>query len=196
MIAVATSAFVIFREGFEAILLIMLMGSMVRGKQLDWKTLLVGLSAGILGSTALALLIHEWAEEHHWFEAVINLTAAAVLIYVVMWNRHVQTHIKDHLDEVRGSGVWLGMLTVGLIFLREGAEIVLMLASVWREDMSGTVIGGTLGAAALTMIAWLFLTKIMAKLELQRVFRWSNAALAVLALWFLAQGTADLLHLI
>ena len=195
MLATITSAFVIFREGFEAILLVMLMGGMVRGRQLDWRALAAGSTAGVLGSTALALFIHDWVEDHHWFEAAINLAAAAVLLYVVIWNRHVQAHIKEHLDEVRDSSLWLGMLTVSLIFLREGAEIVLMLASVWREDAVGTAVGGAVGTAALAAVAWIVLTKLLSRLDLGMVFRWSNAALAVLALWFLAQGMAELISL-
>ena len=195
MIAALTSAFVVFREGFEAVLLVMLMGGMVRDRGLDWRTLAIGITVGILGSTALALLIHDWVEEHHWFEAVINLMAAAVLTYVVVWNRHVQSHIREHLDEVRGSNMWLGMLTVSLIFLREGAEIVLMLASSWNTDIFGTVTGGVIGAAALASLTWIVLQKLIKRLDLTTVFKWSNVALAVLALWFLGQGVAELVNL-
>ena len=195
MIAALTSAFVLFREGFEAILLVMLMGGMVRGRQLDWRALAAGLAVGVVGSTILALFIHDWAEDHHWFEAAIDLTAAAVLIYVVIWNRHVQAHIKEHLTEVHGSSLWLGMLTISLIFLREGAEIVLMLTGVWREDLLGTIIGGTVGVAALAAMVWIVVGKLMSHLDMGLVFRWSNRALAALAIWFVLQGITGLISL-
>lgn len=195
MIAAITSAFVLFREGFEALLLVMLMGSMVRDRHMDWPALIIGLAVGMAGSTVLALLIHDWAEDNAWFEAGINLLAAAVLAYVVIWNRHVQAHVREHLDEVRTAGPWLGVLTISLIFLREGAEMVLMLASVWRDDQLGTVIGGAVGIAALAAIAWLVISKLLERLNLGTVFRWSNAALAALAAWFLVNGLLGLLAL-
>ena len=192
MIAALTSALVIFREGFEALLLIMLMSGMTKGARLDWRALGMGLIVGAVGSTLLALWLHDWAEDHVWFEAAIDLAAAGVLAYVVIWNRHVQAHIQAHLREVQGRSLALTTAVISLIFLREGAEIVLMLAAAMRDDAWSTAMGGVSGAAALASIGYVTMEKLLPRLDIGMVFRWSNAALAALAAWFLVQGIAQL----
>ena len=194
MIGILTAAFVTFREGFEAFLLTMLMTNMVRDRGMDWRALSAGIGIGIAGSTLLAIIIHDWVEQNLWFESAIDLTAAAVLTYVVIWNRHVQQHINEHIAQVKQQSLLLVTATISLIFLREGAEIVLMLYSAVMSDPWQAGIGSAVGIASLACVAYLMLNRLVKLPRIGNIFKYSNYLLAAMAAWFYAQAVAGLLN--
>lgn len=188
MIGILTAAFVTFREGFEALLLTMLMTNMVRDRGLDWRALAAGIGIGIAGSTMLAFVIHDWVEHNLWFESAIDLTAAAVLTYVVIWNRHVQAHINEHIQQVKQQSLLLVTMTISLIFLREGAEIVLMLYSAVLSDPWQAGFGSAVGIATLGCVAYFMLNRLGKLPRIDNIFKYSNYLLAAMAAWFYVQA--------
>ena len=166
MIGILTAAFVTFREGFEALLLTMLMTNMVRDRGLDWRALAAGIGIGIAGSTMLAFIIHDWVEHNLWFESAIDLTAAAV----------------------KQQSLLLVTMTISLIFLREGAEIVLMLYSAVLSDPWQAGFGSAVGIATLGCVAYFMLNHLVKLPRIDSIFKYSNYLLAAMAAWFYAQA--------
>jgi FTR1 family protein len=194
MISLLTGALVAFREGFEALLLTMLLTGMVRSRGLDWRALILGLAAGIAGSAVMAYLIYLLGPSVEWFNAAISLATAMVLTYVVLWNAKVQEHINEHLDEVKAQNLWVMMLTTAAIFLREGAEIAVMLQGAAASDPIGAGIGIGIGLVGLTVLGILIEIKLLTGPRIGQLFKWSNYILGAMAIYFYYDGIHEALE--
>jgi len=208
------SLFIILREGFEAMLIVMLIFTYLgrfdsQGKEKwIWGGIVAGvvLSIGVaMGFTFIAGLTHEHEE---WFEGVTMLLASGVLAYLAIWCHGAYNHFEEDivtklvpLEEK--LTIWSSLaltLAVTLAILREGFEIVLFYAAlisstfttgVQVEIISGGIVGfvGLLGVYAI-------MRKGIQRVPTAQVFQYSKYFFITLALYFGYQGVEEILELI
>ncbi|MGE0054592.1 MAG: FTR1 family protein [Hyphomicrobium sp.] len=155
------TAIIVFREAFEAALVIgivMAACRMVQGRSL-W--IGAGIAAGIVGSCLVALAaraITEAAEGmgQELLNASILLLAAAMLAWHAIWMSKHGKDLARHVKEVSASvaegrkSLLAIAIVVGLAVLREGSETVLFLAGLVQSGE--TSLGGLLGGVALGLL--------------------------------------------
>jgi len=184
MIGLLTTAFVTFREGFEALLMTLLVTGMVRSRGLDWLAVAAGLCIGLVTSVALALLLSQLGEDHGLVDAAICGATALTLTYVVIWNARVQAHVRDHVAEIRQQSWAMMVISLAVIFAREGSEMVIMLNGAIRDDAAGAALGGAIGLLFLAAVGWAFSAKLLINGRVGRLFNYSNYMLAAMAIYF------------
>lgn len=184
MITSLTSFFVMFREGFEAVLLSMLMLGVTKAQGLHLRSLLFGALGGIAGSAVLALALSQFDGMGERFGILLDLLTALTLTYVVIWNAKVSKHVDDHLRQIREHSFWAMLLTITTIYFREGMEIVFMLYGPMTSSPVETTAGIAVGIAAVGLVVWLFNSKILPNIQLSKLFLISNVILAALAAFF------------
>ncbi len=203
------SLFIILREGFEAMLIVMLIFTYLRRFRTQDKDKWVwyGIGAGILLSIGVAMgfkfiagLTHEHEE---WFEGITMLLAAGVLGYLAVWchgaYNHFQEDIVSKLSPLDVS-IWSSLaltLAVTIAIAREGFEIVLFYAALFSStatDQLPIFVGGAVGLVALLGI-YAIMRKGIEKVPTKAVFQYSKYFFIALALYFGYQGIEEILEL-
>jgi len=203
------SLFIILREGFEAMLIVMLIFTYLRRFRTQDKDKWVwyGIGTGILLSIGVAMgfkfiagLTHEHEE---WFEGITMLLAAGVLGYLAVWchgaYNHFQEDIVSKLSPLDVS-IWSSLaltLAVTIAIAREGFEIVLFYAALFSStatDQLPIFVGGAAGLVALLGI-YAIMRKGIEKIPTKAVFQYSKYFFIALALYFGYQGIEEILEL-
>jgi len=204
MAPLMSSFLIILREGFEAMLIVMLIFAYIKKfKAKDkakyiWYGIVTAvlLSIGIaVGFTTIAGLTHEHEE---LFEGVTMLAAAGMLMYVAYWchsaGRIFETTFRNALTT--GTAMALGV-TVCLAILREGFEIVLFYAALFSSDIGinqpAIITGALLGIIALGIVYILMRMTIIA-LPTKVFFTGSKYFLLGLAIYFAYEGGHELME--
>lgn len=144
-------ALVLYREGLEAFLLTTLLLKISEKDNLQHKYIASGALLGIFSSILFAVMLWKFSLN---YEAIISwstLLTALIMFYVAFYNRKVSQHIKEHLSTIKNLTPFALMVAVATIFLREGAEIVLMLWSLFNNNPPVTIIGSVLGVLVLLL---------------------------------------------
>jgi len=205
-----SSFFILLREGFEAMLIAVLVFMYLDKVKANDKrpAVLWGIIAGIVASLFVALGIKKIAGITHaheeLFEGGVMIVAAGMLAYVAFFCHHAKQHVEGKVDKAvaTGSSFFLSF-TVFLAILREGFEIVLFYTALIGSGIYNTVpvfSGALVGAIALVGV-YFGLNKITKFISVGTFFRASSILLAVLALYFayegvheLSEGIEELLH--
>ncbi len=192
------------REGLEAALVVAILAAYLvktnRTAQLRW------LWTGVLGAIALSLAVGAalsltarsltfTAQEA--FGGFASILAVALVTWMVFWMRRVARGLRGELHAQTDRALANGgpaMAVVGFVSVgREGLETALFLWSS-TKTAGGTatpLLGAVAGLAAAATAGWLFYRGAL-RLNLSRFFRWSGAALIVVAAGVLAYGIHDL----
>ena len=204
-VTIGQAAFIMFREGAEALLVIAALaaylarvGAAEKARVLYW-----GAGLAIVASIALAFVLQTFLGGGHndLVEGATMLLAAVVLIYVSGWlfarrDAHAwQGYLKSQVDNaVEGAN---GLLALGLVaFLavfREGAETVLFLQALagGSEDALAAVgVGVAAGAAGLALL-FVAVRSLALRLPLKPFFTVTAALLYLLAVMFVGQGLME-----
>ena len=205
-----SSFFILLREGFEAMLIAVLVFMYLDKVKANNKrpAVLWGIIAGIIASMFVALGIKKIAGITHaheeLFEGGVMIVAAGMLAYVAFFCHHAKQHVEGKVDKAvaTGSSFFLSF-TVFLAILREGFEIVLFYTALIGSGIYNTVpvfSGAIVGAIALVGV-YFGLNKITKFISVGTFFRASSILLAVLALYFayegvheFSEGIEELLH--
>ena len=148
------------------------------------------MAGGLVFSTAGAL--SEEAEEA--FEGIASLAAVGVLTWMIFWMRRQARFIKGQLQEkvdvalATGSAFALGVLAF-VVVVREGLETVLFLFGAIREEVTGSVALGYLGAAlglATAVVLGFLIYRGGVRLNLRTFFKVTGALILVVAAGLLA----------
>jgi high-affinity iron transporter len=189
---VTNAAILVFREGLEAVLILAaITASMVGGLAGRRRPVMIGAALGLVASVItwmLAQLVLESLSGYgEKLEAVVGLTAIAVLLLVmnwffhkVYWTEHIRKFHKrrkkliGETDAGARAGFWsaqvLGFGLLGLTSVyREGFETVLFLQSLELATDAATVVEGALLGLALTGIVALVTFKLQRKLPYKRM---------------------------
>jgi high-affinity iron transporter len=205
-----TSLFIILREGFEAMLIVMLIFTYLGRFNLGHtKRVWVygGIFAGILGSIAVALgfkfiagLTHAHEE---YFESVCMLLASGVLGYLAFWCHGAKNHFEEDIQSrlyapsISIASSLALSFAVMIAILREGFEIVLFYAALLSSasaDNLSIVVGGIVGLVGL-LVAYNMLRKGIDKVPTKQVFLYSKYFFIALALYFAYGGINELIEL-
>jgi len=198
------SFFIILREGFEAMLIAMLIFTYLEKlnaqdkKQYVWQGIGYGVLASIIiaiGFTFISSLTHVHEE---LFEGVTMLIAAGVLAYVAFWCHTAKQHVEGAIKTAITTGTAITLsLAVFFAILREGFEIVLFYAGLFASPIAETYsiwFGGVVGAVALGVI-YILMKKGIAQINVGTFFTISKWLLGALAVYFAYNGVHELLEL-
>jgi len=192
-----SSFFILLREGFEAMLIAILVFMYLDKVKANDKrpAVLWGIIAGIIASMFVALGIKKIAGITHThaelFEGGVMIVAAGMLAYVAFFCHHAKQHVEGKVDKAVATGSsFILSFTVFLAILREGFEIVLFYTALIGSGIYNTVpvfSGALVGTIALIGV-YFGLNKITKLIPIGMFFRASSILLAVLALYFAYEG--------
>ena len=195
-----SSFFILLREGFEAMLIAVLVFIYLDKVKANNKRPAVfwGIAAGVIASMFVALGFKKIAGITHaheeLFEGGVMLVAAGMLTYVAFFCHHAKQHIEGKVDKAVATGSsFILSFTVFLAILREGFEIVLFYTALIGSGIYNTipVFSGAV-AGAITLVGVYFgLNKITKLISVGMFFRASSILLAVLALYFAYEGVHE-----
>jgi high-affinity iron transporter len=196
-----SSFFILLREGFEAMLIAILVFMYLdRVKARDKRPAVYwGILAGIVASLFIALGVKKIAGITHTheelFEGGVMLIAAGMLAYVAFFCHHAKQHVEGKVDKAVATGSsFILSFTVFLAILREGFEIVLFYTALIGSGIYNTVpvFGGAI-IGVLTLIGVYYgLNKITKLVPIGMFFRGSSILLAILAIYFAYEGIHEL----
>ena len=196
-----SSFFILLREGFEAMLIAVLVFMYLDKVKANNKRPAVfwGIAAGILASMFVALGFKKIAGITHaheeLFEGGVMLVAACMLTYVAFFCHHAKQHVEGKVDQAIATGSsFVLSFTVFLAILREGFEIVLFYTALIGSGMYNTVpvfVGASVGALALIGV-YFGLNKITKIIPVGMFFRASSILLFALAIYFAYEGIHEL----
>ena len=195
-----SSFFILLREGFEAMLIAVLVFMYLDKVKANDKRPAVfwGIIVGIVASMFVALGIKKIAGITHaheeLFEGGVMIVAAGMLAYVAFFCHHAKQHVEGKVDKAVATGSsFILSFTVFLAILREGFEIVLFYTALIGSGIYNTVpvfSGALVGAVALVGV-YFGLNKITKLIPVGTFFRASSILLAVLALYFAYEGVHE-----
>ena len=161
------AATIVFREGLEAVLiLVSLMASMVGVNRRFKKPLAVGAAGALLASAALFMvarsLLASLSRYGEKLEAIVSLIAIGVLLLVmnwffhkVYWTKWIAGHHAKRRAIIGGAaGQMAGLVVLGFTSVfREGGETVLFLQALVLDAGTAVVIEGVLlGLAGVAVV--------------------------------------------
>ena len=197
----ASSFLILLREGFEAMLIAVLVFMYLDKVKARNKRPAVfwGLAVGIFASMIVALGFKKIAGITHaheeLFEGGVMLVAACMLTYVAFFCHHAKQHVEGQVDKAVATGnSFILSFTVFLAILREGFEIVLFYAALIGSGMYNTIpvfVGAAAGTLALIGV-YFGLNKITKIIPIGMFFRASSILLFVLAIYFAYEGIHEL----
>jgi len=205
-----SSFFILFREGFEAMLIATLVFVYLDKVKANNKkpAVLWGIIAGIVASLFIALGIKKIAGITHaheeLFEGGVMLVASVMLAYVAFFCHSAKQHVEGKVDKAVATGSSLVLsLTVFFAILREGFEIVLFYAALVGSGIYNTVpvfSGAFIGVLTLVVL-YFGMNKITKILPIGMFFKVSTYLLGILSVYFayegihgLSEGIEELLH--
>lgn len=199
------AAFSIFlREGFEAILIIVVLLSILRAmnqpQAIRWVHVgwVSAVAVGVIGWFLSGALLSMSGLSRELMEGAISLFAVVVLVYVGFWlHRYTEmkkwrAFLEEKLKHGLSTGSYLGLAVVSfLAVFREAFEVVLFLRAIWIDlDPSGQSIAGlgVLSSLVLLLVLSYFAVKQSRKLPLSRLFQVCSWTVMVLAVVLAGKG--------
>jgi len=196
---------ILFREGLEALLIVVAMLAFLgkadrpelrRPVHYGWTS---ALAAGALTWVVATSVISVSGASRELTEGFGSLLAAAVLLFVGIWMHgkaqagEWQRYIRDKLHRaVTGESRWFLFSLAFIAVYREVFETILFFTAMVAEGSVGSLVaGGLVGIAALALIAVAML-RFSRRLPIDKFFTYSSALVAVLAVVLAGKGVAAL----
>lgn len=203
------AAFSIFlREGFEAVLIIIILLSILRAmgqsEAIKWVHLgwISAISFGIITWFASGILLAMSGLSRELMEGSISLLAVFVLIYVGFWlHRYSEmkkwrAFLESKLKLGLSKGNYLALAVVAFMAVfREAFEVVLFLRAIWIDlDSSGQIFAssGVLSSILLLILLSYFAVKESKKIPLQKLFQVCSWTMTILAIILIGKGIHSL----
>lgn len=203
------AAFSIFlREGFEAVLIIIVLLSILRAmgesQAIKWVHFgwIFAVIVGVVGWFASGILLSMSGLNRELLEGGISLLAVAVLLYVGFW-LHRYSEIKKwrafleaklRRGLTKGSYLALALVAFMAVF-REAFEVILFLRAIWIDlDPSGQTIAGSGVLSSFLLLGGLsyFVVRESRKLPLGILFQVCSWTMIVLAFILAGKGVHSL----
>jgi len=194
MTPLLSSAFVIFREGFEAWLIVVLALATTGGNSIQTRTVWISVIAGFIATILLGSATAAWLGDHanlERFEALIAIITGVILAWVGWFCHGAAQHIKD----LPKHSAWALGTSIFFIVFREGVEVVLFLTGIYANHPSMLMIslGSLVGLVGL-VIAIKAADYQIKKLPVKRIFQVSRWLFSILAVYFLYTGIHELVE--
>ncbi len=202
---VGQSAFIIFREGAEALLIIAALAAYLARAGMAEKTRVLYLGAGlaVIASLILAYVFHTYFDGMHndIIEGGTMVLASLVLLYVSGWlfaRRDVrawQGYLHDKVGRAvrENSGFFtLGLMSFLAVF-REGAETVLFMQALasggsgWGVGLMGGILMGLSGLVVLFVLV----RALAVRLPIKPFFTVTAGMLYAMAVLFMGSGVLE-----
>jgi high-affinity iron transporter len=196
-----SSFFILFREGFEALLISILVFTYLdkMNARHHRPAVMWGLVAGIVVSLLTALGVKKIAAITHahqeLFEGSVMLIASAMLAYVAYFSHNAKQHVEGKVDKAISTGnPFFLSLTVFFAIIREGFEVVLFYAALLTSAIYSTVpvIAGAISGTLALVFVYFGLNKITKIIPLGTFFRISSILLLLLSVYFGYEGVKEL----
>jgi FTR1 family protein len=193
-------AFIItLREGVEAALIIGITLAYLNkiGRHDLRRAVFVALGAAFVASIGVAIALSRFQFSEDLFEGWVMLAAAffvaSMIVFMMRTGRKLKGEIETKLGSLAGRGSQLGIfLFVFLMVLREGAETVLMIASVSLETSALMSFLGTLLGVVAAIVFGAMFVKGSVRINLQKFFRVTTVILFFVAAQLLISGLHEL----
>jgi high-affinity iron transporter len=194
MTPLLSSAFVIFREGFETWLIVVLALASTGGNLKQQRSIWISVIAAFIATILLGSATAAWLGDHanlERFEALIAIITGVILAWVAWFCHGAAQHVKD----LPKHSVWaLGTATFAIIF-REGVETVLFLTGIYADYPNAGLIGlGILVGLVILVIAIKAANYQIKKLPVRKIFFYSRWLFSILAVYFLYTGIHEILE--
>ncbi|MHA1539045.1 MAG: FTR1 family iron permease [Alphaproteobacteria bacterium] len=197
---------IVFRELFEAALIIGILSAATRGIKGRGVWLLAGSFVGVLGAFLLAFFIQEISSladgvGQEIFSAAILSLAVVMLSWHLIWMRcHGKKMAQDAKflgQEIAIGKKPLSILAVmaGLALLREGSEIVLFLYGLFASGVTeqSILLGSLLGTLIAVFVSVLLYAGLL-RLSLSRLFAVTNFIILLIAAGMAAKAASFLVQ--
>ncbi|MEA3135826.1 MAG: high-affinity iron transporter [Thermoplasmata archaeon] len=203
-----SAALVVFRESFEAFLVVGILFGVARklavpkGRtRILVGTLLGVLLAVVVGALLLSLATDLRAHYKTAAEALASLVAVAVLTYMIVWMYgHTQTLIGGMHHKIKAdmeTGALGSLFFVPFVaVVREGFETVLFLAADPDAPSGLAMVGALAAGLGLAVVLGALLFSGVVRLSVERFFAATGALLVLFAGWVLRYGLHELGELI
>lgn len=208
--AFVQSLIILLREGFEAILVLGLLVAVLRkanrpeGVRLVYGGAIAALAASLVLGGAVVMLLRNvkgMGAAQEAFEGIVILASVVVLFFTSYWlisrveGRRWAMFVKHQIEgALTGGRRWAILSLAFLVVFREGAETVLMYASLFSSASSSVaeIVGGMAVASVLLVV--IFVASVIggAKLPVRPFFAISGALLYLLAFKFAGDGVSEL----
>jgi high-affinity iron transporter len=199
------SLIIVFREVFEAGLIVGIVLAATEGIAGRAAWLAGGIGAGVAGAAVLALFAGAVANAlsgngQEVFNAAILIAAVLMLSWHQLWMANHGRQMAGEMkalgqDVARGRKSLFAMaLVVGVAVLREGAEVVLFLygiAASGHEGWAALMAGGALGVVLGALVSYLLYRSLVA-IPVARLFAVTGWLIALLAAGMAGQAAAIL----
>jgi high-affinity iron transporter len=188
-----SSAFIIFREGFETWLIAILALASTTNKN-SIKTIWIAIIASFLATISLGSITAQFLGSHaniERFEGVIGVITGGLLAYVAWICHGASQHVKEL---PYNNSVLLGLAVFGVMF-REGVEVIVFLTGIISQSQSlQMVILGSLVGLVLLVITAILSNKQIKKLPIKHIFKISRWIFSILAVYFLYNGVHEIME--
>jgi high-affinity iron transporter len=201
------SAGILFREGLEALLVVVALvaGTREAGRDSRAKDIYAGALVAIVASIALAWGVNHLISDDasDTLEGIFQVLAAATLFYVSSWlTSKSQAQSWQHFinDRVRGAnesaapGLALA-LTAFLAVIREGGETIVFFQALTvgaTEDVEKHAVAAGIAFAAVGLtITFIVLNRAANRIPFGKFFHATSILLYALAVVFIGQGIAS-----
>ena len=198
-----SSALVVLRESFEAVLIVGILVGIVDklGARQHRQRILLGAAAGIVASAAIGAVLLALADDLRaqskvWVEFLAAYLAVAVLTYMVVWMyRHTQDLMGGMHAKVKAaleSGALGALFFIPFIaVVREGFETVLFLAAD-PDAPHGLLLWAALAVGILLAAAGgVLLFAGIIRFNVEKFFAVTGALLVLFGAWILRYGTHE-----
>lgn len=198
---------IFFREGLEALLVIIALAAGVRqmGRGRGARDVYAGAIAALAASMALAWAVNSLLTDNasDTLEGGFQFIAAATLFYVSSWltartqSDRWHEFITARLESATHNSLPSAALalTAFMAVMREGAETIVffqgLLAGATEAVEKRAVAGGIAAAVVLLAVAWMALRTAINRIPLRSFFRATSLLLYALAIVFVGQGVAS-----
>jgi high-affinity iron transporter len=204
-VTIGQAAFILFREGAEALLVIAALAAYLSRIQAAEKTRVLYWGAGlaVVASLGLAYVLETFLGGGHndLVEGATMVLASAVLIYVsgwlfarrdaAAWQAYLRSRVDDAIDAT-ASVAPLGLVAFLAVF-REGAETVLFLQALAggaTGSPAAVAVGVAIGALGLGVL-FIAVKSLAIRLPLKPFFTVTAVLLYLLAVTFVGQGMME-----
>ena len=194
MTPLLSSAFVMFREGFEVWLIMVLALASTNGNLQQQKSIWISAVAAFAATILLGSATAAWLGNHanlERFEALIAIITGVILAWVAWFCHGATQHVKD----LPKHSAWALGITAFFIIFREGVEVVLFLTGIYADYPNAGLIGlGSLVGLVILVIAIKVANYQIKKLPVKQIFLYSRWLFTALAVYFLYSGIHELME--
>jgi high-affinity Fe2+/Pb2+ permease len=183
MIEIFASAFITFKEGFEALLLIF--GLLAVSNQ-KLTPIVLGVVTGLLACFGSAYLVAGTPELSTDAQLVLTLITIGTLFFIAFSGKSSANWANSILSNETGAvmpSIYMFMISL-LIIAREGLEVIASMLGMIAKNPTGSMVGTLIGLASLVAISKLAYTY-MRKVDMRLLFAAGNITFISIALYYL-----------